>query len=203
MLVRSLRYFSILLCVWAATLLAQNPTATVVGIVRDATGALVPDASVEVRNHDTGQIRRVTADARGEYIVPNLPPGLYEVTVSKEGFRSVRETGIELQLDQEVRLDVKLEVGTVSQSVEVTATAPLINTENGTKGQVMTSNEIVEMPLNGRNINDLGFLAAGITPNNTNLQGSSFAINGARPDNTNFIIDGISSREPLFGAAIT
>jgi hypothetical protein len=61
----------------------------------------------------------------------------------------------------------------------------------------MLADEMVEMPLNGRNINDLGFLAAGITPNNVGLQGTSFAINGARPDNTNFIIDGISAREPL------
>ena len=101
-------------------------------------------------------------------------------------------------------MDFKLEVGAVSQSIEVIETgAPLINTDNGTKGEVMTDKEIIEMPLNGRNINDLGFLVAGVTANTTNLQGSSFAINGARADNTNFILDGFGPREPLFGGALT
>jgi hypothetical protein len=201
---RHVRFASALACLLACNLMAQNPTATLVGIVRDASGAIAPGAALEIRNTDTGDVRKSIADDRGEFTVPNLPPGPYEVTVSKAGFRSKRETGVVLQMDQFARLDFRLEVGSVSQSVEVTATAvPLITTENGTKGEVMTAEEIVEMPLNGRNIADLGFLVAGVTPNNTQLQGSQFAVNGARPDNTNFIIDGFGAREPLFGGALT
>jgi outer membrane receptor protein involved in Fe transport len=199
------RFASVLLLAsLSATLIAQNPTATLVGTVRDQTGAIVVGANLEIRNKDTDIKRKAVANDRGEFTVPDLAPGPYDVTVTHAGFRTVREADIVLEMDQVARVDIKLEVGAVSQSVEVIeSSAPLINTDNGTKGQVMTSQEIVEMPLNGRNINDLGFLVAGVTANTTNLQGSSFAINGARPDNTNFIIDGFNSREHLFGGALT
>ena len=184
-------------------LLAQNPTATMVGTVRDQSGGIVIGAELEIRNTDTDNTRKAVADQRGEFTVPDLAPGPYQVTITHAGFRTVRQTDIVLEMDQVARMEFKLEVGAVSQTVEVIETgAPLINTDNGTKGQVMTANEIVEMPLNGRNITDLGYLAAGITPNTTNMTGSSFAINGARADNTNFIIDGIGDREPLFGGAV-
>jgi hypothetical protein len=185
-------------------LLAQNPTATMVGTVRDQSGAIVAGAALEIRNTDTDIPRKAVTNQRGEFTVPDLAPGPYEVTITHAGFRTVRQTDIVLEMDQVARIDIKLDVGAVSQTVEVVETgAPLINTDNGTKGQVMAADEIVEMPLNGRNITDLGTLAAGITPNNVNLQGSGFAINGARPDNTNFIIDGFSAREPLFGGVLT
>ena len=116
----------------------------------------------------------------------------------------MKQTDIVLEMDQVACMEFKLTVGAVSQSVEIIeAGAPLVNTDNGTKGQVMTADEIVEMPSNGRNITDLGYLAAGITPNTMLLQGSSFAINGARPDNTNFVIDGFGAREPSLGNVLT
>jgi outer membrane receptor protein involved in Fe transport len=186
-----------------ALLPAQNPTATMVGTVRDQSGGIVAGAALEIRNTDTGSARKAIADQRGEFTVPDLVPGPYAVTITHAGFRTVRQTDIVLEMDSVARMEFKLEVGAVSQSIEVVeAGAPLINTDNGTKGEVMTAEEIVEMPLNGRNINDLGYLVAGVTANNTELQGSSFAINGARPDNTNFIIDGLNARDRLFGGAI-
>jgi outer membrane receptor protein involved in Fe transport len=198
------RAASVWMCLTVGCLIAQNPTATIVGTVRDASGAVVVDAALEVRNTDTGDIRKALAASKGEFTIPNLAPGPYEVTISKEGFRAVHETNIVLQLDQIARLDFRLELGAVAQSVEVTATgAPLINTENGAKGEVMTSDEMVEMPLNGRNFGDLAYLVEGVTPNTTNLQGSGFAVNGARPDNTNFVIDGFGAREALFGGPLT
>lgn len=192
------------MCLMAGSLVAQNPTATLVGTVDDTSGAVVADAALEIRNTDTGEIRRAVTSGKGEFTIPNLAPGPYEVTISKDGFRTVRETNIELQMEQIARLQFHLEVGAVSQSVEVTAiAAPLINTENGAKGEVMTSDEMIEMPLNGRNFGDLAYLVSGVTPNTTNLQGSGFAINGARPDNTNFVIDGFGAREALFGGPLT
>ena len=174
-----------------------------VGTVQDQSGAVVVGAELEIRNTDTALTRKVTTNPRGEFTVPDLAPGPYEVTITDSGFRTVRQTDIVLEMDQVARMDFKLAVREVSQTIEVIETsAPLVNTDNGTKGQVMTASEIVEMPLNGRNITDLGYLAAGITPNTTNMVGSSFAINGARADNTNFIVDGIGDREPLFGGAV-
>ncbi len=188
----------------ASVLFAQNPTATMVGTVHDQTGAIVVGAELAIRNTDSDVTRKAVANQRGEFTVPDLAPGPYEVTVTHTGFRTVRETDIALEMDQVARLEIKLDIGAVSQSVEVVETgAPLINTDNGTKGQVMTAQEIIEMPLNGRNITDLGYLAAGVTPNNVNLQGTPFAINGARPDNSNFIIDGVTARESLMGSALT
>ena len=201
---RSFSWFA-LACLFPAPLLvAQNPTATLVGALTDQSGAVIPGVELEIRNTDTSITRKAVTNQRGEFTAPDLAPGPYEVTITHAGFRTVRQTNIVLEMDQVARMDFKLDVSASSQSVDVVETgAPLVNTDNGTKGQVMTSQEMVEMPLNGRNITDLGYLAAGITPNNTNLQGSTFAINGARPDNTNFIIDGFSAREPLFGGALT
>ena len=184
-------------------LVAQNPTATMVGTIRDESGAVIVGADLEIRNTGTAIARKAVTNQRGEFTVPDLAPGPYEVIITHAGFRTVRQTDIVLEMDQVARMDFKLAVSALSQTVEVVeSSAPLVNTDNGTKGQVMTANEIVEMPLNGRNITDLGYLAAGITPNQTNMVGSSFAINGARPDNTNFIVDGIGDREPLFGGAV-
>lgn len=161
--------------------------------MRDQSGGIVVGANLEIRNRDTGITRKASSNERGEYTAPDLVPGPYDITVTHSGFRAVRQADIVLEMDQVARVDIKLEVGAVSQTVEVIETgAPLVNTDNGAKGQVMTDKEII-----------LGFLVAGVTANTTNLQGSSFAINGNRPDNTNFIIDGFGAREPLFGAALT
>src|SRR5215467_9653762 len=122
----------------ASVLSAQNPTATLVGTVRDGSGAVVLDASLELHNTDTGEIRKTLTADKGQFTIPNLVPGPYEITVTKPGFRSVRETNIELQMDQVARIEIKLEIGTIAQTVEVNAVAtPLISTENGTKGEVM------------------------------------------------------------------
>ena len=195
-----LRSVAILLLAVPA-IFAQSPTATLVGRVVDSTGALVVGASLEARNSDNGESHKGTTDDKGEFTIANLAPGPYDVFVTKEGFRTVHETNIVLEIEQEVRFEFKLEPGTVTQSVEVTAAVTLVNTENGAKGEVMTSLTIVEMPLNGRDFSDLALLVPGVSPNAPGGLGSAFAINGARADNTNFIIDGFNDQNPRGGAA--
>jgi uncharacterized surface anchored protein len=120
----------LLVALAVSALLAQNPTATPVGTVRDDTGAIIIGADLEIRNTDTDNFRKAVSDQRGEFTVPDLPPGPYQVTITHAGFRTVRQTDIVLEMDQVARMDFKLEVGAVSQSVEVIETgAPLINTE--------------------------------------------------------------------------
>ena len=188
------------ICLAHSVLWAQNPTATLVGTVLDASGSAVSTAQLEIRNTDTGDKRKAVSNFKGEFTVPNLAPGPYEVTVIKDGFRTMRETEIVLQMDQIARMEFKLEVGAVTQSVEVTAAAaPLINTENGTQGQVMMGDEITQMPLNGRDFSDLAYLVPGVTQSDITIQGAQIAVNGARPDNTNFLIDGFSNRDPRVG----
>ena len=107
---RALNAASVLACLMIGILPAQNPTATLVGTVRDASGTVVPGAKLEARNTDTGNTRNSTSDDKGEFTIPNLVPGPYEVTVSKAGFRSVRETSIVLLVDQIARMQFRLEV---------------------------------------------------------------------------------------------
>lgn len=126
------------LCLTLGSLAAQSPRAALIGVVQDPSGAILAGAQVELRNVDTGEARKVLSDFKGEFTIPNLAPGPYEVVISKAGFRSVRQTSIVLQMDQTARLEFRLEVGSVTESVEVTAgAAPLINTENGVVGEVI------------------------------------------------------------------
>ncbi|MFB3826182.1 MAG: TonB-dependent receptor domain-containing protein [Bryobacteraceae bacterium] len=200
MMTAFLRLLVMLTCP-AVLALAQSPTATLVGRVVDATGGLIPAAEIQVRNVDTGELRRVTGTAEAEYTVPNLPPGVYEVTVTKAGFRTHREENLELQVDQTARLEIKLEVGAVADAIEVTAEAPVVNTENASRGEVIASQELVDVPLNGRDFNDLAFLVPGVARAAQGSNGSSLAINGARPDNSNFVIDGFNDHNPRMGQA--
>lgn len=179
----------------AAEVCAQNLTATLVGRVLDPSGALVVGAKVEITDSATNEIRKVQSDPKGEFIVPDLRPGTYEVSVSKEGFRTLRQTGLELQLEQQARMEFHLEVGSLAQTIEVTASVPLVNTENGVKGDVVVSQEMLEMPLDGRNFSDLAFLTPGVLPESTDAsnRGGPFAISGARADNTNFVVDGFNN----------
>ena len=179
-----------------AGLLAQIPTATLVGIVKDSTGAVVTNAAIEIRNTATNEVRKLVSGPRGEFLAPNLPPGVYDVGISKEGFRTLRQTGLELQLDEEARVEFSLEVGALAQTVRVEASAPVINTENAVKGDVVVAQEMVEMPLNGRDFTDLAMLVPGVLPNSDGTRGSVMTVNGARADNTNFLIDGFNNQNP-------
>lgn len=194
----------ILVCAALCRLGAQTPTATLVGIPKDPSGALVAGVKVEVRNEDTNALRTSESDMKGEFIVPNLAPGRYAVTMSKEGFRTLHQTGLELQVDQQARLEFQLEVGTMSQTVSVTASVPLVNTENSVKGDVMITGEILEMPLISRDFTDLAYLTPGVVENTSGVGGASgspMAVNGARADNSNFVIDGFSDRDPRAATA--
>jgi len=131
----------------------------------------------------------------------NLSPGNYVLTGSKEGFRSFRQTGIVLQVGQTLRTDLRLEVGSVTETVSVSAQIAPLNTENGAiKGDVIVHEEIRDIPLNGRDFTELALLVPGVAPNAQGGAGSFASINGARADNTNFVVDGFDDRN-IRGAA--
>src|SRR5215470_12629533 len=115
----------------------QEPAATLVGQVTDASHASVAGAEIKVRNLNTNEVRTVRTTAEGEYTVSGLVPGTYDVTVDQSGFKQLRETGLELSAAQTTRLDAHLEVGAVSQTVEVSAQTPLINSETSSRGDVV------------------------------------------------------------------
>ncbi len=186
---------------WPLVLRAQTPSATLVGRVEDSSGAVIPGVSVRVRNTATNQARTVQSRANGEYIIPNLPPGAYDLLAERTGFRPLEQKGIELEVDQTARLDLRLQVGALSETIEVTAEVPAINTDNAVQGDVITSRELIEMPLEGRDFSDLAFLVPGVDRTAESGQGSAFAVNGARGDNTNFVIDGFNNQDPRSGDA--
>src|ERR1035438_8493105 len=184
------------LLAFTALAAAQTPSATLVGRIVDASKAGVAAAAVRVRDVNTNEIRSAQSQPEGEYTVSNLPPGTYEVTIDKAGFKQVHESSLELQVDQTARLDVQLEVGAVTQSVEVVASVPLLNTESFSRGDVVAPREIAEMPLNGRDFNDLAFMVAGVQPAEQGGKGSPYVINGARADASNVVIDGLNDQNP-------
>ncbi|HEV3200317.1 MAG TPA: carboxypeptidase regulatory-like domain-containing protein, partial [Bryobacteraceae bacterium] len=186
----------ILASVFAGLLAAQTPAATLVGRIVDPSHAGIAGATIRVRNVDTNDTRTAQSQIDGEFTVSSLPPGKYEVTILKEGFRELHEQNLELQVDQTGRLDAQLQIGAVTQSVEVVASVPLLNTETSSKGDVITPTEIAEMPLNGRDFNDLAFLVAGVQSAEQGGKGSPYVVNGARADASNVTIDGLNDFNP-------
>ncbi|MBM3749185.1 MAG: hypothetical protein FJW34_25770, partial [Acidobacteria bacterium] len=181
---------AIVLLLAAGLLLSQTPTATITGRVEDLTGAAIPGAKVSILNVNTGLVRSVECDENGAFTFPNLAPGQYELTAEKTGFQKLRQTGVQLQVDQAARLTLQLQVGSVSESLEVRAELPLINTENPVKGEVITTAEIAELPLEDRDFGDLAFQVPGVQRRSKGGSGSRFNVNGTRSDNTNFLVDG-------------
>jgi len=192
----------------AAVAHAQQTTATLLGTVTDASGAAVPGVVVQASNLSTSVVREATSDAGGGYSIPNLPPGNYRVRATKEGFQAASVESVTLQVEQAARLDFKLKVGSVTETVNVNASATVLQTENASVGTVIDAAKIVDLPLNGRNFIQLAQLIPGVqagTPGSITVRrgrgsvgqtdaayGSTAAsANGSRDTANRFYIDGI------------
>lgn len=186
---RTIMVCSVLLL--AISLWAQGFKARLVGRVTDPSGAVIPGAAINVTNTETGIVTRSQASADGEYVVPELSPGNYRVAVEAPGFRSYTRTDITLNVDSTVRVDAALQVGATSEQVTVTEQAPVVNTENASLGKVVSNQEILDIPLNGRNYISLAQLSPGVTPAAAGANPN--VINGARPDHVNYLLDGVSN----------
>ena len=186
----------LLICLVSTALstLAQSSTASVVGRVTDSSGALIPGVAIGLTHVDTSISHKTVSNSSGSYTLPFLPPGRYRLEAVLAGFRTYKVTDLALEIDQQQRLDIAMEVGTATESVTVQDTPPTINTESGARGEVTTAKEISEIPLDGRNFSDLAYLTGGVIPKGDGGDGA-YAVNGARADNFGFLIDGVENTQ--------
>ena len=148
----------------APQLSAQSFYGGIVGAVTDATGASVPGASVTLTNTATNERRTAESDAAGNYRFVNLVPGVYKVDVEKTGFKHLTRDQIAVQVESTVRIDAAMQVGEITQTMEVTAQTPLLQTQTTSMSQVVEGRTVQEMPLNGRNVLNLVALSPGVVP---------------------------------------
>jgi len=172
-------------------------TASLTGRVTDPSGAVVPDARVVVRATETGVATTVPTNQDGYYSAPALIPGRYDVEITKDGFVPTRQTGLELAVQQIGRLDVVLKVGAVSERIEVSAQALVLESESTTLGQVINNKQVTELPLLGRNTYALAMLVPGVRPSAgvnglvvDQISTVSYSINGQRATSNEFLLDG-------------
>jgi hypothetical protein len=181
-------------------LAAQNFYGSIVGIVTDTSGAPMADAMVTVTNIGTGVRQVVQTAGSGEYRVVNLVPGNYKVDVEKTGFRHLTRDSVPVSVESAVRIDVGMQIGDINQSVEVQATAPLLQTENASLSQVVGGRMVEGLPLNGRNILNLAGMAPGVVPQGSadgNLTGKNvfsagnYQIGGGTANQSAEFLDGV------------
>jgi len=181
------------------------------GQVTDASGGILVGASVSVTNTQTNAVREAQTNTSGSYAFPNLLPGVYSVKVDLQGFQSRIRNGIELQVQQTARLDFSLELGSVEVAVEVTGSAPMINTTDATVGTVIENRQILELPLNGRNFINLVSLSPNVSSDYAGGSGGgaggrqggdrasqNFSIAGQRREYNQYTLDGIVNQDVNF-----
>lgn len=177
-------------------LYGQLGTATISGNVVDATGAVVPGSNITATNTETGFRRQTQANTLGQYNLPGLVPGRYDLTFEAAGFKRSEQRGLILQVDQNARIDITLEVGQVTESVEIMGQAPLVESQNATLGAVVDSQKILALPLNGRNFAQLALLVPGVNTGAPGAGGAEgFSAAGLRANQNAFQIDGSSNSD--------
>jgi len=141
---------------------AQSTTGSFQGTVTDQSGAALPGVTITIVNTQTNLTRTTVTNTSGNYDAPLLPPGPYTISSELTGFRRLEKSGLVLQVTQNARIDFTLELSTVQESVQVTAQAPLVDTQDSAFRQVIDQTQVVALPLNGRNFRELGLLVPGV-----------------------------------------
>ena len=189
-----------------SALLAQT-TATLVGDIFDPSGNSIPNASVTVTSEGTGYARTVTTNAVGQYRITSLNPGAYNVDVKANGFKSQVRKGVLLEVSAVLEVDFTMAIGAVTETVEVTAASPILQTEEASVGRVVVAKELERMPVNGRNYTRLMLLMPGTSSvtrsqsQGTGQSGTSLiSVNGGRPQDNNFTLDGFDSNMQMMNS---
>jgi hypothetical protein len=186
-------FFVLLLA--SVPLFSQGSNGRISGSITDQSGASIPNAAVTIQDVDRGTARTLNTDNAGEYNAPNLLPGNYKVHVEFQGFMTLERQNIKLEVGQDIRVDLALQPGEQRQVVTVQAEVPLIETNNAELGGTIPNQVINDLPLNGRNFENLLDLRPGVSkyPGNSGWTNST---NGGRPHDNYFMVDGINSNDP-------
>ncbi|MDX1983098.1 MAG: TonB-dependent receptor, partial [Bryobacteraceae bacterium] len=181
-----------------ASAVCYAQTSSLSGTITDNTGAVIPNVTVKLNNNLTNESFTGISSSSGVFNVPLLKPGTYELRIEQAGFKQFRQTGIVIETGVPSNVDVRLEVGGVTEQITVEADAPLLKTESSSVGNVVRRDTIANMPLVGRRAASLARLSGFLVQNGT---GSNFTMAGGRGDNTNFTIDGGNAQNILLGVA--
>lgn len=191
---RAVRIIVLIAACGAAAFGQASFTGSILGSITDPSGSVISNAAVTVTNIATNEAVRAKSDAAGNYFVPNLRPGTYSVSIEASGFKRFTQTQIPLQIDQSARVDAALTLGSTSEIVEVTAAAPVLQTETSSIGQVVDNRKIVGLPLNGRGAFSLIGLVPGVADGAASgTSGASARINGGRNRLNEVQLDGITA----------
>ena len=193
--------FIAVLCLFIQTASAQTITASITGTVTDPSGSVVPNAKVTATNTATNVTFDALTNQAGVYNLLFLPIGNYSLSVSSTGFKKATFGPFQLEVNQTARVDMKMEVGDTTQTVEVTAAAPILQTESTQTGDVLSANKLTSLPLNGRNFVSLTLLMPGaVSPNPSGMNGRLGArpyVNGNREQTNNFMLDGVDVNDSI------
>jgi hypothetical protein len=200
---KNMRALSLVVAVLSLCLpsLGQISAGRILGTVTDQTGAAVAGATVIVTATERGTSRTLTSDASGDYVAPNLDPGQYKIRAEAAGFKSVERVNVGVEVAQDVRIDLALSPGQVTDVVTVNEEVPLINSTTSTLGGTLSNKEINDLPLNGRNYENLLQLRPGVV----RYPGGGFSTtstNGLRAEDNAYIVEGLFNSEPFSGQGI-
>ncbi len=182
-------------------LFAQTYTGRILGTVTDQTGAALTGAEVVITDVQRGVTRNLITDQAGEYVAPDLSPGIYKVHAAAKGFKSVERPNIQLEVAKDIRIDLELQPGQITETVVVTGEVPLLDTTSSTLGGTLSNQTINDLPLNGRNYENLLQLRPGVV----RYPGGGFSTtssNGLRAEDNAYVIDGLFNSEPFSGQGI-
>src|SRR5215470_17966358 len=184
----------VLIVLGSSLILAQGSTAAISGIVRDATGAVIPGATVSAKHIESGLTRTTVSSENGGYNLQLLPVGAYELSTDMPGFKQQLRRGINLVVGQEAVINLTLDVGAAAESVTVTDEAPIVNTTLSSTSGLINEAQIKELPLNGRSFDQLLTLNVGTVDNRSNISNggwTSFSVAGKRPETNRFLMNGV------------
>ncbi|MDQ6678163.1 MAG: carboxypeptidase regulatory-like domain-containing protein [Acidobacteriota bacterium] len=185
------------------SLWAQAESGTIVGTVMDSGGAVLPNAKVTLTNNETQLSRVVACNSSGQYVASSIPTGTYTIAVEEPGFQKLIRSGVTLTAADTLTADLTLTIGSIQETVQVTATAPLVQDQTAAISSLVTNKQILEMPLNGRTFTSLILLSPGAAVGSSNnlasspyaIRGSTnISVNGSSPQNNAYLIDGVVNR---------